>query len=458
MRIDAKGHRDVHANNNSPVVYQAHHKKDPKQIKRLQATRRNQIRDEPCRLELVLKRHILQKLERSCHKFIWAHVLVHSTKLYEDHHLCIQVYLDHHFGVRMRSTQRSEGMHISFNKFITWNSSMIQFVKQYDNCLASREQREREFDAADFHTMISCAIKSAIEAQFQHVYTHKKLRKVQAQFRGKVNCITRSMHSTLGFTTYEVVEQVSNFTFNKFFITYDAVSREVKCQYLLFESRKILGTEIYTGTLEQEHKEEAHTHQEQPIRASIGAEKQEIRQFEFEELTQVLHRAFNNVLAEMQEYQARKKFVISRRSDIERCERPPKLATCENKRSPQEQTGIKLEKKISNATKKKKKLAPSEVKNIECFLVDIGNPQPPMSSVTNWHKQQKFRKMIECFSLHDSKQQNYQRSFRNHNLQMDAMLVFFCQENSGSAHIDRYRSGGPCWYFDQYISHHGFLS
>ncbi|RYR61576.1 hypothetical protein Ahy_A04g018756 [Arachis hypogaea] len=92
----------------------------------------------------------------------------------------------------------------------------------------------------NFHTVIPCATKSAIEAQFQHVYTHEKFRKVQAQFRGKVNCITGSMHFTLGFMTYEVVEQVSKSTFNKFFVTYDAVSREVKCQCLLFESRGIL--------------------------------------------------------------------------------------------------------------------------------------------------------------------------------------------------------------------------
>ncbi|RYR19328.1 hypothetical protein Ahy_B03g064091 [Arachis hypogaea] len=87
--------------------------------------------------------------------------------------------------------------------------------------------------------------KSVLEAisGFQvteHVYSHEKFRKIQAQFRGKVNCITRSMHSTLGFTTYEVVEQVSNSIFNKFFVIYDAVSREVKCQCLLFESKGIL--------------------------------------------------------------------------------------------------------------------------------------------------------------------------------------------------------------------------
>ncbi|RYR62008.1 hypothetical protein Ahy_A04g019307 [Arachis hypogaea] len=67
--------------------------------------------------------------------------------------------------------------------------------------------------------MILCATKLAIEAKFIHVYTHETFREVQAQFRGKVNCITRSMHSTLGFTTYKVVEQVSNSTFNKFLVT-----------------------------------------------------------------------------------------------------------------------------------------------------------------------------------------------------------------------------------------------
>ncbi|XP_052114429.1 protein FAR1-RELATED SEQUENCE 1-like [Arachis duranensis] len=128
------------------------------------------------------------------------------SELYEDRHIWIPVYLDYHFWVGMRSTQRSGSMHSFFNKFITRNSSLRQFVKQYDNCLASREQADREFDAADFHTVIPCATKSIIEAHFQHVYTHEKFRELQAQFRGKVNCITRSMHFTLGFTIYEVIE------------------------------------------------------------------------------------------------------------------------------------------------------------------------------------------------------------------------------------------------------------
>ncbi|RYQ82919.1 hypothetical protein Ahy_B10g101504 [Arachis hypogaea] len=140
----------------------------------------------------------------------------------------------------MRSTQRSESMHSFFNKYITRNSSLIQFVKQYDNCLGSREQAERELDAADFHTVIPCATKSSIEAQFQEAYTHAKFREVQAQFRGKANCITRLKNSALGYSVYDVGEQVFSSIFNKFVVTYDSVAAEVKCQCLLFESRGIL--------------------------------------------------------------------------------------------------------------------------------------------------------------------------------------------------------------------------
>ncbi|RYR25733.1 hypothetical protein Ahy_B02g059718 [Arachis hypogaea] len=140
------------------------------------------------------------------------------SDLYEDRHIWVLIYLDHHFWAGMRSTQRSKSIHSFFNK----------------------EQVERESNAADFHTVIPCATKSSIEAQFQDVYTHQKFREVQAQFRGKANCITRLTNSALGYSVYEVREQVFSLIFNKFVVTYDSVAAEVKCQCLLFESRGIL--------------------------------------------------------------------------------------------------------------------------------------------------------------------------------------------------------------------------
>ncbi|RYR13795.1 hypothetical protein Ahy_B04g070599 isoform J [Arachis hypogaea] len=94
---------------------------------------------------------------------------------------------------------------------------------------------------------------SAIEAQFQQVYTHQKFKKVQAQFK---------------------------------------VAAQVKCQCLLFESRGILCRHALSVlSFERVNKvssryilkrwsknvKRRHTHQEQPRRASVGAKKQEVR-------------------------------------------------------------------------------------------------------------------------------------------------------------------------------------
>ncbi|RYR25954.1 hypothetical protein Ahy_B02g060010 [Arachis hypogaea] len=139
------------------------------------------------------------------------------------------------------------------------------------------------FVTINFHTVIPCTTKSGIEAQFQHVYTYEKFRKVQAQFRGKVNYITRSIHSTLGFMIFEVF----NSTFNKFFVTYDV------CQCLLFESRDMLCRHSLS-VLSFE-------------RVDKVAPKYILERWKSEELIGILHWAFDNVMAEMQEYQAKSK-------------------------------------------------------------------------------------------------------------------------------------------------------
>ncbi|RYR26316.1 hypothetical protein Ahy_B02g060547 [Arachis hypogaea] len=267
------------------------------------------------------------------------------------------------------------------------------FQQQYDNCQASRDQAEREFDAANFHTVIPCATKSAIKAQFQHVYTHEKFKEVQAQFRGKVNCITRSMHSTLGFTTYEV----SNSTFNKFVVTCDAVSRDVKCHCLLFESKGILYCRFLSVLsfervdnvapkyiLERWSKniKRRHTHikssQDEPLLEPRSKKFDELVfrshnicefAYESEELTGIFHRAFDKVMAEMEEYQGRSKgksLLTHEEATLSNVNDLQSLPRVKTRGRPKNRLGSNLEKKISNAMKKKKKTAPSEEK-LTCF-------------------------------------------------------------------------------------------
>ncbi|XP_057739904.1 protein FAR-RED ELONGATED HYPOCOTYL 3-like [Arachis stenosperma] len=137
------------------------------------------------------------------------------------------------------------------------------------------------------------------------------------------------------FTTYEVIEQVLNSTFNKFIVTYDTVSRDVKCHCLLFESRGILcrhslSVLSFEGVdnvapkyiLERWSKniKSMYTHikssQDEPLLEPRSKRFDELvfrshNICEFasksEELTKILHRAFDKVIVEMEEYQERSK-------------------------------------------------------------------------------------------------------------------------------------------------------
>ncbi|RYQ88519.1 hypothetical protein Ahy_B09g095659 isoform C [Arachis hypogaea] len=312
-------------------------------------------------------------------KWLSVCVWVYYADLYEDRHIWVPIYLDHHFWAGMRSTQRSESMHSFFNKYITPNRSLIQFVKQYDNCLGSREQAERESDVADFHTVIPCATKSSIEAQFQDAYTHAKFKEVQAQFRG--------------YSVYEVGEQVSSSIFNKFVVTYDSVAAKVKCECLLFELRGILCRhalsvlsfeqvsqvspryilERWSKKVKRRHTHIKSSHDEPLMEPrskrfdQLVFRSQNICEFasESEELTAILHRAYDNVMAEMEALKAKRKGTSSLSHEdtnlesINELQRPPRIRT---RGRPKNRLGSKLEKQIANGTKKKKTKVLSEVK------------------------------------------------------------------------------------------------
>ncbi|RYR65788.1 hypothetical protein Ahy_A03g011708 [Arachis hypogaea] len=269
-----------------------------------------------------------------------------------------------------------------------WNDFLLNFGLADNKWLSGNvflksaaevEQAERESDAADFHTVIPCATKSSIETQFQDAYTHAKFREVQAQFRGKANCITRLKNSALGYSVYEVVKQVSSSIFNKFSVTYDSVAAEVKCQCLLFESRGILCRHALSVlSFEQSKKvKRRHTHikssHDEPLMEprskrfdQLIFRSQNICEFasESEELTAILHRAYDNVMAEMEALKAKRKGTSSLSHEdanlesVNELQSPPRIRT---RGRPKNRLGSKLEKQIANATKKKKTKVLSEI-------------------------------------------------------------------------------------------------
>ncbi|XP_057745350.1 protein FAR-RED ELONGATED HYPOCOTYL 3-like [Arachis stenosperma] len=125
----------------------------------------------------------------------------------------------------------------------------------------------------------------------------------------------------------EVVKPVSNSTFNKFVVTYGSVAAQVKCQCLLFESRGILCRhtlsvlsfervnkaspryilERWSKNVKRRHTHIKSSHDEPLLepRSKRFDElvfcSQNICEFasEFEELTAILHLAYDNVMVEM---------------------------------------------------------------------------------------------------------------------------------------------------------------
>ncbi|RYQ99599.1 hypothetical protein Ahy_B07g087539 [Arachis hypogaea] len=288
---------------------------------------------------------------------------------------------------------------LSGNVFLKYAAEVISpgtarlFSSSNNTIIASEAgSKQRESDAADFHTLIPCATKSCIEAQFQDAYTHAKFREVQAQFRGKANCITRLKNSTLGYSVYDIGEQVSSSIFNKFVVTYDSVVAEVKFQCLLFDSRGILCRhalsvlsfeqvsqvspryilERWSKKVKRRHTHIKSSHDEPLMEPrskrfdQLVFRSQNIYEFasESEELTAILHRAYDNVMAEMESLKAKRKGTSSLSHEdanlesVNELQSPPRIRT---RGRPKNRLGSKLEKQIANATKKKKTKVLSEI-------------------------------------------------------------------------------------------------
>ncbi|QHO49068.1 Protein FAR-RED ELONGATED HYPOCOTYL [Arachis hypogaea] len=219
------------------------------------------------------------------------------------------------------------------------------------------------------------------------------------------------MNSALSYLVYEVGEQVSKSTFNKFVVTYDSVAAQVKCQFLLFESRGILCRqalsvlsfervtqvspryilERWSKKVKRQHTHIKSNHDEPLLepRSKRFDELvfclQNICEFasESEELTTILHRDYNNVMVEMEALKAKRKGTCSlshknaNLESVNELQIPPRVRI---RGRPKNRLGSKLDKEIANVSKKKKTKALSELN-----LFDAASVVQPNSSQYHEH-------------------------------------------------------------------------
>ncbi|QHO49921.1 Transposon protein [Arachis hypogaea] len=108
---------------------------------------------------------------------------------------------------------------------------------------------------------------------------------------------------------------------------------------------------------------------------------------ESEELTAILHRAYDNVMVEMESLKAKRKGTSSLSHEdanlksINELQSPPRIRT---RGRPKNRLGSKLDKQIANATKKKKTKGLNELNLFDAASVVHSNSSPYQGRVMNY--------------------------------------------------------------------------
>lgn len=180
-------------------------------------------------------------------------------KLYNERELWVPVYVNHIFWAGM-STQRSENIHGFFDGYIHSNSTLEQFVEQYE--IAIRHKVEKE-DASDFKSkgsVVKCLTVYDWEIQFQEAYTNEMFEKLQTEIRRMWYCHLHVMGDKVGnelaeenfdeegYEKFKILEKVLlNAEYVKDFV-YSVLYKEegcfLKCNCRSFESKGLLCAHI----------------------------------------------------------------------------------------------------------------------------------------------------------------------------------------------------------------------
>ncbi|KAF5455808.1 hypothetical protein F2P56_025345 [Juglans regia] len=181
------------------------------------------------------------EFEKSWEVFIDTYNLKENAwlqSLYSEQMYWVPVYLKNTFWAGMSTTQRIESMHAFFDGYAHSETTLKEFVDQFDNALRKKVENEMAADFHSFNCTVPCISHLPVEKKFQVVYTNSKFKEVQSEVMEIIysHCVVIKTEGAI--TTYQVNDQrvvedgIKKSTLQAYFNEDEC---EAKCMCGLFE-------------------------------------------------------------------------------------------------------------------------------------------------------------------------------------------------------------------------------
>ncbi|GLT54150.1 hypothetical protein SLA2020_273740 [Shorea laevis] len=134
-------------------------------------------------------------------------------------------------------------MNSFFDGYVHSQTTLKEFVDQFDRALMKMVERETNSDFDCFNRMRPCVGSLPLEEAFQAVYTNAKFKEVQNEFMNVMTNNNSLVSSEGAISTFKVVESDvvnRNIKDVEYCVSYNEEEVEVKCSCALFETRGIL--------------------------------------------------------------------------------------------------------------------------------------------------------------------------------------------------------------------------
>ncbi|KAI8534120.1 hypothetical protein RHMOL_Rhmol10G0063800 [Rhododendron molle] len=165
--------------------------------------------------------------------------------LYEERHRWVPAFVKDTFWAGMSTTQRSESINHFFDGYVHSNTTLKQFVEQYENAMGKRVQQEEDEDAHCFNAQIKTVSPYGFEDQFQQAYTIAKFKDFRDEVAGKISCQIERVMVVDDMEEFEIEEdiKIGEAGFLKtctFHVRFNKQSKDASCTCRLFEFKGIV--------------------------------------------------------------------------------------------------------------------------------------------------------------------------------------------------------------------------